>query len=390
MKRKNGEYIGAFVAYGYMKDPQNKNRLVIDEYAAGVVRDIFDMKQKGMSQHSIATKLNKDGVLSPLEYMRSRGINLDTPFRKKTKAKWSHSSVLRILQNEMYTGTLIQGKTGTPNYKIKKRTPKAEENWVRIEGAFEPIIAQKDFELVQDLLMRDTRIPPEGEKLYPFSGTVFCADCGAPMVRKIVKSGGREYVYFICSGNKNDKSVCSSHRIPENVLGDAVLTAVAEHIDGILVLEEALRIADEAPMKAAEIRKFEERIEMKESELEQLKKRKLHVYEDLKDGILSSDEYEMLKSQYGQQIAECEGSLEGLRIKRQDALDDKTEQHIWIEDFKKYQGIQKLSRNDVIHMIERIEVSDAKRIEVKFRFIEDYLRLLEQVMDETGSLKEAI
>lgn len=388
MKRKNGEYIGAFVAYGYQKDPQDKNRLIVDDYAAGVVRDIFDMKQKGMSQHAIAKKLNADGILSPLEYMRSKGINLDTPFRRRAKTKWSHSAVLRILQNEMYVGTLIQGKTGTPNYKIKRRTAKPEESWVRIEDAHEAIIPVKDFELVQELLLRDTRIPPEGDRLYPFSGTIFCADCGSPMTRKIVSSGGRKYVYYICSGNKRDKAYCSAHRISETALETAVLQTVTEHISRVLFLEEAMNVLENAPRTLANVKKYEERILAKSEEMERIKKRKLRLYEDLKDGILSRDEYEMLRAQYSDQIEDGEKAIENYEEERQKVIDNRTEQHSWIEDFKMRKGISRLSRNDVIHMIDRIEVADAKHITVHFRFIEEYEALAKSVEEMVE--KEAI
>ena len=105
IKRRNGEYIGAFAAYGYLKDEENKNHLVIDDYAADVVRDIFTMKLCGMSQQSIADKLNSNGILSPIQYKKSIGIELESSFQKSIKPKWSYNAVLRILKNEVYTGT---------------------------------------------------------------------------------------------------------------------------------------------------------------------------------------------------------------------------------------------------------------------------------------------
>lgn len=126
IKRRNGEYIGAFAAYGYLKDEENKNHLVIDDYAADVVRDIFTMKLCGMSQQAIADKLNADGILSPIQYKKSIGIELESSFQKSINPKWSYNAVLRILKNEVYTGTVVQGKCTTPNYKIKKRIHKDE------------------------------------------------------------------------------------------------------------------------------------------------------------------------------------------------------------------------------------------------------------------------
>ncbi|MCM1305618.1 MAG: recombinase family protein, partial [Butyrivibrio sp.] len=107
IKRKNGEYIGAFAAYGYLKDAGNKNHLVVDGYAADVVRDIFAMKLCGMGVKAIAEKLNRDGILSPLQYKKSIGIRLETSFQKNPKAKWSYNAVLRVLKNEVYVGTVV-------------------------------------------------------------------------------------------------------------------------------------------------------------------------------------------------------------------------------------------------------------------------------------------
>lgn len=107
IKRRNGEYIGAFAAYGYLKDEANKNHLVVDEYAADVVRDIFSMKLCGMSQQTIADKLNAAGILSPLQYKKSIGVPLESSFVKSMKPKWSYNAVTRILKNEVYTGTVV-------------------------------------------------------------------------------------------------------------------------------------------------------------------------------------------------------------------------------------------------------------------------------------------
>lgn len=392
MKRKNGEYIGAFVVYGYSKDPQDKNKLVIDEYAACVVRDIFTMKKKGMSHYAIARKLNSDGILSPLEYMRSKGINLNTSFQKRQKSKWSHVAVLRILQNEMYTGTLIQGKTSTPNYKIKMRTLKREESWIRIENSHEAIISKEEFSLVQDLLLRDTKIPPEGEMLYPFSGMIICADCGAPMVRKPVSSNGKKYVYYVCSENKRDKNACSAHRISENALEKAVLLAVTEHINRVLALEQAMDLLDDAPMMTASAKKYEERIRKKTEEVEIFKRRKLRLYEDLKDGILSQDDYELFRNQYETEIADGENAIRAFESERQRVMDNQTDQHFWIEEFRKHKGITKLSRYDAVHLLDRVEVADSKHINVRFRFIDEYERELELLNERTNGVmrKEAI
>lgn len=133
VKRKNGEFIGSFAPYGYRKDEENRNRLVIDPVAAGVVREIFRMKLHGMSQDAIAGRLNETGVLSPMEYKNASGSNYQTSFKTGERALWSSVTVRRILENEFYIGNLVQGRQTTPNHKVKKPVVKPEKDWVRVE-----------------------------------------------------------------------------------------------------------------------------------------------------------------------------------------------------------------------------------------------------------------
>ena len=206
IKRKKGQYLGSFATYGYLKDEQDKNKLVVDEFAADIVRDMFQWKLEGVSPQDIANTLNRLGVLSPMEYKRSLGMKFTTPFKTNPKAVWSAATVIRILKNPVYTGVLIQGKATTPSYKVHKRVTKAESEWCVIENNHEAIVSQMLFDNVQKVLRLDTRRSPEDEAVTLFSGMVFCGDCGASMVRKTVPAGGRKYVYYVCSANKQDST----------------------------------------------------------------------------------------------------------------------------------------------------------------------------------------
>ena len=168
VKRKNGQFIGSFAGYGYQKDPENKNHLIIDEYAADIVRYIFNLKMDGYSSQRIAEKLNEMGVLPPMEYKRSCGMNYNSGFRSGAKPKWAVTTVNRILTNELYTGTMVQGKNRKINYKVKECRPVAEENWIRVEKTHEAIIAEEIFQYVQSLMELDTRTAPEEESVYIF------------------------------------------------------------------------------------------------------------------------------------------------------------------------------------------------------------------------------
>lgn len=162
IKRRNGDFVGAFTVYGYLKTGDSHKSLVVDTFAANVVKDIFRKRMEGYSANRIATELNDRGILSPLAYKRSQGL----PFAKggyadRENCMWSATTVIRILQDEIYTGTMVQGKQKTPHFKLKELETKPSDEWVRVEGTHEAIIDRADFDLVQKLRRLDTRTAPK-------------------------------------------------------------------------------------------------------------------------------------------------------------------------------------------------------------------------------------
>ena len=197
-RRQDGEFIANYTAYGYLRDPENKNKLVIDEVAGEYVREIFQWKIEGMSPVTIAEKLNGRGVLPPSEYKRSIGIKYKTAFQTSSRRKWSPFFFNDTATTEIYTGVLIQGRRTTPNYKVKKVIIKDKSEWSRIENAHEAIIPAREFQLVQRLMQEDGRRAPGSDTVYPLSGRVFCGTCGALAKRKSVSYNGKKYAYYAC------------------------------------------------------------------------------------------------------------------------------------------------------------------------------------------------
>ncbi len=380
IKRRNGEYIGAFAAYGYMKDADNKNHLVIDEYAADVVRDIFSMKLCGMSQQTIADKLNEAGILSPLQYKKSIGIPLESSFVKSMRPKWSYNAVTRILKNEVYIGTVVQGKCTTPNYKVKKRIIKDEAEWIRVEDMHDAIISRSEFELVQELLLKDTRVSPELTEVFPLAGMVFCAGCGEPMVRKTVPSGNKRYVYYVCSGNKKDKKKCSSHIISEKTLSESITGLVRGYVSRAMAASLALDLINEVTNKKPVIQKYENRLNKLRGEIESCNNRKKNLYEDFRDGILSREEYSMLRDQYQSQIKDIEKSMATVEADRNARLANGIGKQEWIEKIKKYEDTSELDRELLIFLIEKVDVVDSETIKVTYRF-DKLLEEMEQIAE---------
>ena len=375
IKRKKGQFIGAFAVYGYLKDEEDHNKLVVDAYASEVVRAIFKWKLQGMSQGRIAGKLNMQGVLCPMEYKLSLGMKVQTNFRVHKKAMWSPISVTRILTNEIYTGVLIQGKSGTPNYKVKKVMPKDEEEWIRIEDSHPAIISRRNFDNVQRIMQRDIRIAPEEETVYPFSGYLKCADCGQNMVRKHYKAGNKEYTYFICSTRKANKG-CSTHSIDEESLMVTVLNAIKNHIDTVIEAEKMLKMVESLPESQSNIFNYDAQIVKLKEEIERNKTFKLKLYENLQEGMIGQDEYFLFKKSYALKIQEAEQAIAAIEAERDQMVSNNKEQLSWTEVFKKYQNITEISRNVVVDLIDHIEIHENKVIQVRFRYCDNMDKLI--------------
>lgn len=387
IKRKKGQYLGSFATYGYLKDEQDKNKLIVDEFAADIVRDMFQWKLEGVSPQDIANTLNRLGVLSPMEYKRSLGMKFTTPFKTNPKAVWSAATVIRILKNPVYTGVLIQGKVTTPSYKVHKRVTKAESEWCVIENNHEAIVSQMLFDNVQKVLRLDTRRSPEDEAVTLFSGMVFCGDCGASMVRKTVPAGGKKYVYYVCSANKQDKTTCSPHRIRDNALVEIVLDSLKVHIQDVVDMSDLLAMTDTAPLRTAEAQKIQRQLDKKREEYEKLQKLLMSLYENLVGGILDREEYIRLKESFSSRASEAEKQMDALRDTLTNIREHGTE-NAWMEEFKRHRGITALDRSIVVSLIDKILVHEDNTIEIIYRWQDEFAWQLDVI--RRAQIREAV
>ena len=390
VKRKRGEFIGAFPVYGYMRG-EDKNKLIVDPCAAEIVKEIFAMKMEGMSQQAIADELNRLGVLSPAEYKKEQGSGYKTVFQTHSRAKWTAVAVLRVLTNEVYMGTLIQGKESTPNYKVRVREKKPKEEWIRVENAHEAIISRTDFELISDILQKDTRVSKGKSAVSVYSGYLVCADCGCSMVRKKVRSGSLEYVYYVCSGNKKDKDICSSHRISENTLNMAITKTLQLHLKQLGDLQESIRYIRETSGNSDKIKKLVLQSEKRKEDIEKYNRLKLECYEDYKKELITQDEYMLFKKELDNRIEEIQRAITELGKKKRMLLDGGYEKESLLEKFLTSKEIE-LKRSILVRFISRIYVYEDHRIEIIFRYqdeIRQLLGIVEEIKQEVA-LEEVI
>lgn len=373
VKRKNGDFIGSFAAYGYLKDPVDRHRLVVDDYAAGVVRDIFKWKLEGASQQRIADRLNERGELPPMEYKRFCGLRYQTGFRIHPKSKWTAVAVGRILRNELYTGTMVQGKRTTPNHKVKKTIVRPHAEWARVENSHTPVVSREDFRAVERLLLQDTRVAPEKEAVYLLSGLAFCADCGQNMVRNSVCRNGKTYAYYMCCSSRAGRA-CSSHRISVDALEQAVFLALKEHIHAVLDTERMLAYLETLPLHQEEVRKTDEKLLKKQEEISRYHRLKKHLYESMAEGLVSKEEYLELKAVYDAKLQETQAAQALLREELENFLSSRPADAEWIACFRQHQNITKLTRRIAVSLIERIDVHEGCRITIHFRYQDSYER----------------
>ncbi len=387
VKRKNGKFIGSFAAYGYLKDPADKNHLVIDEVAAEIVRTIFGLKINGFSSGRIADRLDEMKVAPPLEYKRMCGFNFNSGFRSGRKPKWSVVTINRILRDELYIGTMVQGKNRKINYKVKQSRPVDEANWIRVQDMHDAIIPIQVFEIVQRLCEIDTRTAPDAESVYTLSGFLRCGDCSQNMVRRTATKNGKKYYYYHCSTFKRGDG-CTSHNISEEKLLTNVLTVMQNQIRLILQADRLLSAVDSVPQQQIGVRTIDSQIAAMVAEIERYKNLKARLYEDYVKQDISQDEFKQINGGFTEKLQTAERTKAELEEKKKTLLSRDRTRRPWIDTFKEYQNITELDRKTIVSIVECIVIFDTERIEIHFRYEDEIEQMLMMAASITSPNEE--
>ncbi len=386
--RENGLYIGSYVAYGYKKMEGDKNRIVPDGPAATIVKRIFAWKLQGLNAESIADKLNSLGIASPSEYKRQEGINYRSGFQKKTKALWSAVTVTRILKNRIYIGVLEQGKREKVNYKLDKIVDKPKSKWSISMGNHEAIISKADFENVARLLSLDTRKAPNEEKLYLFSGLLFCGECGRGMVRRKGRGKGKPSVYYICSTHNKGKG-CSRHSVKESLISEIVRDSIKRHVSQLAEKEELLREIDSMKVDAEDVIANDKEILAKHDEWKRCEEMGLALRKDLIEGVISEDEYTQFSKIYEERAACIEQAIVALQDEARKVLQKGLLFHSQLAGLVQNGDIERLDRNMVVSLIKKIIVHEDHRLEVVFKY-DDECRAAGRIIETCRTLGQKV
>ena len=376
MKRRNGEFIGSYAPYGYVKDPQDKHSLLVDPEAAEVVKSIFSMFLSGMNKRGITYYLNDHGVLCPTAYKKQQGLKYNAP-NAQGNPMWSTITIDTILKNRVYVGDMVQGRQRVKSYKIHIQERVPENEWFIVENTHEAIIDRETFDKVQGLLKRDTRTAPKSKKLYLFSGFLKCADCGRAMSR--IASKGI-YVYYQCGTYKSlSKKACTMHSIKSDRLEAGVLFAIQQQVHLAVVYSELAARINSAPLKKSKSKRLEDAIAAKEKELAKIMRYKQALYQDWKDGEITRNDYRHMSEDYERQAEALNNVLRTLTDEQEQLENGVDAESPFLAAFLKYQNIDKLTREILAELIDHIKVYEGGNISVKFKYADEFRRMGEYI-----------
>lgn len=375
-KKRNGEFIGSYAPYGYIKDPNDKHALLVDHEAAEVVKQIFSMCLSGMTVRAIVNHLNDHGVMCPSVYKQSQGLKYKCP-NGQTQPMWSTITISNMLKNPVYVGDMAQGRNRVKSYKIHKIEAVPEKDWIVVPNTHEPIIDREAFEKVKQLLKRDTRTSPKQKQLYLFSGFLRCADFGRAMSRIASKE---LYVYYQCGTYKSlSKKACTMHSIKSTRLEAAVLYAIRQQVHLAVSYSAIVSKINLAPLKKSQSIRLNELITAKEKELTKIMRYKQALYQDWKDGHITHNDYRHMSEDYEQQNEAIGTVIANLKKERDELENGIDTENPFLATFRKYENIDKLTREILIELVDHIKVYEGGDISIRFKFADELRRIIQYI-----------
>ena len=359
-KMENGAFVGGFAPYGYAKDPTDRNALIVDEDAARIVRGIFSWYvNEGVSKSGIARRLNACGIPNPPAYKREKGLPYHNPKAKDGAGLWCARTVGQILKDPIYIGTMRQGRQRVVSYKIHRRTAVAEEDWITVENAVEPVVGREIFDRARRLNELAAHAAPKQNTVHPFAGLLRCASCGAAMARSM--SRGR--VYYACGTyRKQGKTRCAAHTVRGEDLERAVRAAFR------LLLALA---APEPPAAPKACGPSDAPAERKTEELARTQRLLDGLYCDWKSGELDREQYRRLRRELTERAAALRGQLDRLAEERAAARDDAARRAA----LRETGDLQTPDRGLLVALLDAVRVRDDGTLELVLRFADPFRRL---------------
>ncbi len=368
-KQRKGQFIGGKPVYGYKMHPTEKNKIVIDEQAAPIVRRIFALALSGVSCRNIAVLLNQEGVPTPATY-----ANLPVARPGPYTGLWSSERISDMLKNETYIGNMVQGRSVKISYKSKKCLKQDPANWVVVEGTHEPLVDKETFRKVRMLV--DSRKHTRS-RTYDFllKGLIFCHECGCPLaVLNRKNAGGEDVLYFVCRTYQRftKAGVCTCHSIKEKTVTDGVIAKVREVCRTYLDPDKLLPVAREAVENAGKQSRLETELQTLQCRIDSLTANLDRMYTDRLSGLLPEADFRRIFGRLKLEREQLEEKRRELELRKKSPAPSEDRARELVQRFIETAGER---RELLVSLIERVELTKDKEVIIKFRFSQ---------MDETG------
>ena len=370
LKQLNGEYIGGPAPYGYLKSKEDKHILVVDPESAEVVKLIFKLKMRRMSNMSIARKLFEMGIPTPSKYKYEKGLVKNEKYAKCLH--WSDSTVKQILYSEMYIGNMVQGKTKSHFFDGMPTEQVDRSDWIIKENTHQPIIPKEVFYAVQEILQEEKdkyndnhKGSKSSEKTNIFKGIVVCGDCG----HKAKRLKNKKRFYYACKHHINYPTECSMTSINESVLKNIVMQSIKTQMSTVINLELAVQKAlhsTEVRRKAVDLKN---QTDQALANIIYIKSGRVRLTTDFAKGLLDETEYELAREQFEAELKRENDALESYN-KARERFNKLLSAEKWIAELKKYTTVKKLSADMVKAFIKQIKIYPDKRIEIVWKYEE--------------------
>ncbi len=363
-KQESGQFIGAFASYGYFKDPNNKNKLIIDPYASEVVKRIFNMFIEGQGKMTIAKELNNEKILCPSEYKKSINLKYHNCHKLGSTNYWTYSSIHVILNNEIYAGNMVQHKSNFSRYRNSESRLVDKDEWIVVHNTHEPIIEKDIWDITQTLLNKRTRELSLNQNISVYAGFLKCGDCGRSMTKITTRNRDR----FVCGTYKRySTELCSSHRIFKDELDELVLKSINYNINKVKKLVKIIQEEEEKTINKTNIDKPKQYLNKLEMQLSKVVSLKKGLYEDYKNGILTKEEYAEYKKAYTEQEASISAQIETI-IESEPKTTEEIINNPWVIKFKEQPEVKEITREILGIFIDEIIIYENNEIDIKYKF----------------------
>jgi len=358
--KKHGNYIGAIAPFGYLKDPEDCHKFIVDIPAAEIVKKIFYLALKGYSKQEIVDSLNKSNILTPSKY-----FNIILKYKiGRIANRWNTRILDQVLKDESYIGSLVQGKRQRQSHKNHNLIVLAEEEWIVVKNHHKPIVSEKMFYQVHDIFYnRNIKIKKDGS-FAPYNGYIKCADCKSNLYRKTKKKTNQSYYYC---GTYIRTHSCTKHYITEDELNTVVLEMINKYIELLSDLKD--RVEKIINVSSVEYDEDIKRIKIIEidKDMEQQEKLINELIKDYNNNLITKEDFEDYHKEY---LFE----LNNLRIKKDELEKREINQFNmnWLKDIKNFDRVTTITKNVVNEYIDNIYIYENKRIKIDFKYQDPY------------------